>query len=61
MDKAELGPVVEGQASRDEEEDGEAGADEADDGVEDETGYDSDKTEGGVAEVTVRRGEVESW
>ena len=48
MDKAELGPVVEGQASRDEEEDGEAGADEADDGVEDETGYDSDKTEGGA-------------
>ena len=48
MDKAELGPVVEEQASRDEEEDGEAGADEADDGVEDETGYDSDKTEGGA-------------
>ena len=48
VDKAELGPVVEGQASRDKKEDEEAGADEADDGVEDETGYDSDKTEGGA-------------
>ena len=48
VDKAELGPVVEGQASRDEKEDEEAGADEADDGVEDEAGYDSDKTEGGA-------------